>query len=214
MVGDVGHQRRYRSDLLRAFGGLHCQHWSSSGSRERKCSAWLAASPFFIFSASEAAPVSPASFSAATIWALLSSARKGYQPSVSTSHEGQTEWRFPPHPANSVFTTRFILALYTIYGAGGAESHQCHQGCAIERKEGGHILSPVFRQQGFKTFFLWMAETQRCFHRQVLHGSARNATLTLMQNGSLTDVVVWKTELHIFQTIRATAFCGCLTSSA
>ncbi|SAT39897.1 Uncharacterised protein [Klebsiella pneumoniae] len=73
--------------------------------------------------------------------------------------------RFPPvtkvklngvfHPIQRtlVFTTKFILALYTIYGAGGAESHQCHQGCAIERKEGGHILSPVFRQQGFKTFF-------------------------------------------------------------
>ncbi len=87
-------------------------------------------------------------------YVAASCARKGYQPSVSTSHEGQTGMAFStPSSELLVFTTKFILALYTIYGTGRAESHQRHQGFSIERKEGGHILSPVSRQQGFKAFF-------------------------------------------------------------
>lgn len=65
------------------------------------CSACSAASPFFIFSASRAAPDSPASFRAAIICGF-SGVRRSLLLSAATSHACENRWRSPACPAGCV----------------------------------------------------------------------------------------------------------------
>ncbi|VDC13543.1 hypothetical protein BANRA_05606 [Klebsiella pneumoniae] len=122
---------------------------------ERKCSACSAASFFFISrqpAASQSGLRVPVQCGSHVREKVIS---RRFPPVTKVKLNGV----FHPIQRTLVFTTKFILALYTIYGTGGAESHQCHQGCAIERKEGAVISFRQFSgsRASRRSFSDWMA---------------------------------------------------------
>ena len=55
-----------------------------------------------------------------------------------------------------------IAGLHPVNGTGRAEGHQRHQHPAVKGKEGGEVLLPPFRQQGFQPCLFGHEHLKRC----------------------------------------------------